>query len=78
MTEEVKAWTACPAQEVWMSKGAERAKEIEVVKFGTAGLDSSGNKLKEWRRADNDEKIVDKKKYVSLFCGYLFTMSVMD
>lgn len=78
MTEEVKAWTACPAQGVWMSKGAERAKEIEVVKFGAAGLDSSGNKLKEWRWADNHEKTVDKKKYVNLFYGYLFTMSVMD
>lgn len=42
-TEEVKVWTAGLAQGVWMSTGAEQAKEIEVVMSGTAGLDLSGN-----------------------------------
>ncbi len=46
MTEEQRAWRACPAQGVWMSTGPEgtETKEMEMVKVGGAGLDLSGHK----------------------------------
>lgn len=46
MTEKDRAWTACPAQRVWMSTGAEwtETKETDVLGIDAPELDLSGNK----------------------------------
>lgn len=54
MTEEERAWMACPAQGVWMSTVAEwtETKDTEVLGTDTAGWDLSGRRLKKKTEMD--------------------------